>query len=300
MKNPLYFLGKPIADKFRESVSGDKNGMARWVAKIAEDGDIGFYGPGSAVWEVHSSLSTIYGGICALILQTAHPAALAGVRAHSRYQSDLFGRLIGTTEWITITTFGSTKNIEDEARRVNAMHQKVVGEYENKNGEMEKYRADMEKFLAWVHIAFTLSFWESYKLFNSKINTTADEYIKGWAKSAIPLGLSDAPESASELQSKCQQYLKNDLVYNEKTKEVIDFILNPPFPFLTGLVYKAMAKGALCAIPDQFLTLLQLKKPRRIWVKLNKALLYVMNIGLAGESPAKLAAVARIERARII
>ena len=68
-------LTKPLANKFRETVSGSKDGAPSWVTEM-ETGDAGLFGPNSAVWQVHGCISTIVGGVRALLLQAAHPAAL--------------------------------------------------------------------------------------------------------------------------------------------------------------------------------------------------------------------------------
>jgi uncharacterized protein (DUF2236 family) len=117
-----FFLTKPLADSFRKNVSGSKDGLPDWAKDIALGNDSGLFKPDGSVWKVHGSLATLVGGVRALLLQAAHPAPLAGVAQHSRYESDPMGRLAGTTRWLTITTFGSTEIIEREAKRVNAMH----------------------------------------------------------------------------------------------------------------------------------------------------------------------------------
>ena len=122
-------LASPLATAFRETVSGSKDGLPEWAKQMAEGDDEGLFGPDSAVWEVHGALSTLVGGVRALLLQAAHPAALAGVAEHSRYETDPIGRLIGTTRWLTTTTFGSTRVVAREAARVNAMHGRVTGMY---------------------------------------------------------------------------------------------------------------------------------------------------------------------------
>ena len=43
-------------------------------------GDPGLFGPGSVPWRVHSDFTCmLIGGIAALLMQTLHPLALAGV-----------------------------------------------------------------------------------------------------------------------------------------------------------------------------------------------------------------------------
>ena len=117
-KYRIRIMIKKLADSFRQTVSGNPQGRPAWVDEIANGDDLGLFGPDSAVWEVHGSVATLIGGIRALLLQAAHPAALAGVTEHSRYEVDPLGRLAGTTRWLTITSFGSTDVIQKEARRV--------------------------------------------------------------------------------------------------------------------------------------------------------------------------------------
>src|SRR6188474_409724 len=113
-------ITQPIADRFRKTVSGSADGTPPWAKAMSEGDDEGLFGPESAVWEVHGSVSTLVGGIRALLLQAAHPAALTGVMDHSRYEADPLGRLAGTTRWLTVTTFGATEVVAREAARVNA------------------------------------------------------------------------------------------------------------------------------------------------------------------------------------
>ena len=82
----------PVSRTFRRIVSGEPEGRPAWVAALEAGDDAGLYGPGSAPWAVHGSLTTLVGGIRALLLQTLHPAALAGVQGHSRYREDAMGQ----------------------------------------------------------------------------------------------------------------------------------------------------------------------------------------------------------------
>jgi len=66
-------LTKPLADKFRENVSGSRDGRPDWVKTIGEGSGEGLFGPSSAVWQVHGTIATLVGGVRALLLQAAHP-----------------------------------------------------------------------------------------------------------------------------------------------------------------------------------------------------------------------------------
>ena len=301
---------RPLANRFREVVSGSKDGKPEWVASIAEGDDEGLFGPESAVWKIHGSVVTIIGGIRALLLQATHPAPLNGVASHSRYESDPLGRLAGTTKWLTITTFASQAAIERESRRVNAMHSKVQGEFAKKDGSLAHYKASDERYLLWVHCAFTDSFLKSYLMVGEGVRPPgddesqltgrelADAYVAEWSKSAIPLGLKSAPQSLEELERVLDDFRSEELALNEKTKEVVRFILRPPFSRAGLFFYSILAKAAILTLDDRDRQLLGLKRPWRINLILSNLALKMLSAILGHRSPSERVARARIERIR--
>src|SRR4051812_36858229 len=93
---------------FRARVSGDPTGAPEWVRDIARVGaGPGWFEPDGIVWRVHGDLSTLVGGVAALLGQGAHPLALAGVQRHSAYREDPWKRLAGTAPLLGGSTFGS-------------------------------------------------------------------------------------------------------------------------------------------------------------------------------------------------
>jgi uncharacterized protein (DUF2236 family) len=291
-------LTRPLANRFREVVSGSKDGAPKWAYQMLEGNDEGYFGPESAVWEVHGCVSTIIGGIRALLLQAAHPAALAGVAEHSRYESDPLGRLAGTTRWLTITSFASTEIIEKEARRVNEMHAKVVGNYQGKDGNSHQYVARDPEYLMWVHCAFTDAFLQTYIQLGYKFKTSADQYVREWAQSAVPLGLSDAPKSVAELNAKLDYFRANALKADPRTFSVVGFILKPPFSKLGLLPFRIFANAAIATLHPYDRELLGLKPKGRIWLRISKIMLEFLSAILGHESPSQKFARQRIAKLR--
>ncbi|CAN2237365.1 Domain of unknown function DUF2236 [actinobacterium SCGC AAA044-D11] len=291
-----FFLTKPLADAFRKNVSGSKDGLPDWAKDIGLGNDAGLFKVDGAVWKVHGNLGTLVGGVRALLLQAAHPAPLAGVAQHSRYESDPMGRLAGTTRWLTITTFGSTQTIEREAKRVNEMHSKVSGAYTEKSGVHSSYRAQDPRFLLWVHCAFTDSFIKSHLALGYSLSDGADEYVRDWAKSAIPLGLLNAPKSMAELEATLEDFRANDLGRTEKTLEVVRFILKPPFGKTGLLFYKLISNAAVATLDSNELEILGLKPRSKIWLKIARGALNIFGAILGPESPSQKLARERISR----
>lgn len=285
-----------LANKFRQIVSGSPDGRPDWVKLIAHGQGVGLFGPGSAVWQVHGTVATLVGGIRALLLQAAHPAALTGVSQHSRYESDPLGRLAGTSRWLTITTFGSTEAIANEAARVNAMHGHVQGEFTSKSGELKPYRAADPRYLLWVHCAFTDSFLTAHQAFGYPIDQGADAYVKEWSKSATGLGLINAPQSVAELKGVMEEFQRNDLATSANTAEVVKFILKPPLGLASLIFYLVLAKTAISTLTPGQRRILGLRPVNRSWRWICAGLLQLLSFALGKESPSQEVARERIAR----
>jgi uncharacterized protein (DUF2236 family) len=185
---------------FRARVSGDPTGAPDWVRDIARVGTgPGWFEPDGVVWHVHGDLSTLVGGVAALLGQAAHPLALAGVQRHSAYREDPWKRLAGTARWLVVSTFGSAELAEREAARVRGMHGSVRGTVRGR-----PYSASDPELLRWVHLAFTDAFLAAQQAVGRDLaprfgRSWPDTYVSEWAYSAEQLGATDLPRSAAEL-----------------------------------------------------------------------------------------------------
>ena len=287
--------GNKAADAFRKTVSGDPTGAPEWAQQMAIGNDVGLFGPGSAVWEVHGCIATLVGGIRALLMQAAHPAALTGVAEHSAYDTDPLGRLERTTRWLTITSFGSTEAIESEARRVREMHKRVTGEFETKSGSHSHYSASDPRYLLWVHCAFTDSFLRAHEELGYELPQGADSYVHEWAKSAQPLGLEKAPLSKQELAEVMKSFASTEVASITMTPPIVGFILKPPFSRGGLFIYRILAKAAISTIDEPFLSVLGLKKRSKGWLKVSGIFLDFLSYMLGHESPSQKIARKRIQ-----
>lgn len=288
--------GERIASAFRKAVSGDPKGLPAWANEMAIGNDSGFYGPESDVWKVHGSLATLVGGVRALLMQAAYPAALAGVSQHSAYDTDPLGRLERTTRWLTITSFGSTEAIAKEARRVNALHGKVEGEYLDSSHQAQRYQASQSRHLLWVHCAFTDSFLVAYRELGRDEDRSVKNYVQEWAKSAEPLGLTDAPQSDEQLSEVLDEFLNNEIGEIDATRRIVHFIIHPPFSKAAMPFYRILCNAAISTMDPRVLGALGLKEKSRIWLKVVKPLLTILQLLLGNESPSQGIARERIAR----
>ena len=289
-----------FARKFRALLCGDPSGNPPWLDAVASGEGRGLYLPEDAPWVVHADLGTLVGGVRALLMQALHPGSLAGVRTHSRYKDDPLGRLAGTIRWLTITTFASHEALAQEASRVNRMHDRVKGQYATSSGESRSYRAADPDLLRWVHIAFMDSFLRSHQIFSDRpIPGGADAYVRLWAKSVEPLGLTDVPMNEAELLKWLDHY-RGELAVNDDTRDVIRWLRNPPLPLAARPVYALLFQSALASLPAEHRELIGLKSlPLSVLRPITRTLLKSIRLAIGPENPLVDAAIARLKRSAV-
>ena len=284
-----------VASGFRKVVSGDPTGAPDWVQQLAHGSDAGYFGPGSAAWAVHGSLPTIVGGIRALLMQALHPGALAGVRQHSRYEQDALGRLAGTTQWLTVVTFGDTAAADRECARVRGMHRRVVGTYSASEGE-RPYAASDPDLLRWVHVAFTDSFLATHRVWGGEIPGGEDAYVREWAKAGELVGVADPPRSVAELREQIDGFAPV-LRGSEDARETAAFVRNAPIPLAGKPAYAVLFAGAVSTLPPEHRRMLDLPTlPLTVTRPAVGALLGGLSLALGPASPSQRAARDRVAR----
>jgi uncharacterized protein (DUF2236 family) len=286
----------PVARTMRRIVSGDATGRPDWIRSIENGHDEGLFGPGSAPWIVHGSLTTLIGGVRALLLQALHPAARAGVQEHSRFRADALGRLAGTSRWLVTLTFGDSLAVERESARVRRMHDRVRGHWADPDVGLRPYAANDPHLLRWVHLAFTDSFLRTYQIWGDEIPGGPDAYVREWGRAAEPLGLVDPPTSTAELHEQIAAY-DPELSGGEEAREVVRFILNPPLPLIARPAYAILAAAAITTMEPKHRELLGLPSPpRRATQAAAGALLGGLRLALGDRSPSERAAQRRVSR----
>lgn len=281
-----------IGTRFRRIITSAPDGVPPWLHEVARGDDAGMFGPADAPWRVHANLSTLIGGIRALLVQALHPGSLAGVAQHSRYEQDALGRLAGTTRWLTIMTFASREAIADEAARVNAMHARVTGTY---GPSRTPYRAADPALLLWVHVAFTDSFLSTFQLYSGQ-TVDEDEYVSQWAAAVVPLGLHDAPRSAGQLREVMARY-RPALDVSDTTRRVVRFIRKPPLSRTARAAYWFLFHAAVASLPREYRQMLGLRAaPMWLVGPVARTVLRVMRAALGPRSPLEEAALSRLAR----
>ena len=291
----LAHLPDRVRTTFRARVSGDPTGAPNWVRDIARVGPgPGWFEPDGVVWRVHGDLSTLVGGVAALLGQGAHPLALAGVQRHSAYREDPWQRLAGTARWLVVTTFGSAELADREAARVRGMHRRVGGS----TADGRPYSAGAPDLLRWVHLAFTDAFLAAQAAVGRDMSRFGprwpDVYVRDWARSAEALGASDLPSTAAELAEGLAEYAP---VLEPVPSDLLSVLAAPPGLSLPErAVYSGFTGGAARLVSPTIAQLAGVPGrsgrglPHRGQFARTRLQLRAMQLALGGSSPSEQAA----------
>lgn len=201
----------------------------------------------SPIRRVHADASMFVGGLRALLLQSLHPLAMAGVAEHSDYRGDPWGRLQRTSTFLAVTTFGTAQDAQRAVDRVRGIHRRVHGVAP----DGRPYRADDPHLLEWVHIAEVDSFLLAHQLYGAEPLDQAgrDAYVADTARVAEALGVADPPRTQAELRDRLDAY-RPELGSTAAAREAARFLLvTPPLPLLARGPYGVLAATAVSMLP---------------------------------------------------
>jgi uncharacterized protein (DUF2236 family) len=187
-------------------------------------GDPGLFGPGSATWRVHGDPSMLIGGLSALLLQTLHPLAMAGVAQHSNYREDPLGRLSRTGSFVTGTTYGSTETAERLIKLVKGIHRRVRGT----TPDGRPYAASDPDLVTWVHATEVANFLKAHQRFNPfpVRGDQADRYLHEMGVIAERLGAERIPRTRVALRAYFRD-LRPELDAGEQCVDAVRFLIAP-------------------------------------------------------------------------
>ena len=234
-----------LADQIRARVVGAQPSGKH--ASIIDAPGPRWFAEDSAIRIIHSDASMFVGGLRALLLQSLHPLAMAGVAQHSDYRNDPWGRLQRTAEFLAATTFGPTAVAQSAVDRVRAVHQRVHGVAP----DGRSYSANDPHLLRWVHICEVDSFLVAYRRYGSAELTpqAADQYVRDAAVVAGALGVNDPPRTVAELRGEFADF-RPELRGTRQAREAARFLLiEPPLPLAARAPYAVLAASAVSLLP---------------------------------------------------
>jgi uncharacterized protein (DUF2236 family) len=234
-----------LAEQIRSRVIGDQ-ADAKTEAIMAAPGPR-WFAPDSPVRLVHADASMFVGGLRALLLQSLHPLAMAGVAQHSDFRHDPWGRLQRTAEFVAATSFGPIPVAEQAVAVVHRVHERVVGTA----SDGRPYAANDPHLLRWVHIAEIDSFLAAYQRYGRRPLTPAeaDRYVHDVGLVARKLGVNDPPRSVADLRGELRDF-RPELASSREARDAARFLLlEPPLPLAARGPYLLLAGAAVALLP---------------------------------------------------
>jgi len=196
---------------------------------------------------VHADASMFVGGLRALLLQSLHPMAMAGVAEHSDYRGDPWGRLQRTSTFLAVTTYGPAADAQRAVDRVRGIHQRVHGIAP----DGRPYRASDPHLLEWVHIAEVDSFLLAHQLYGAAPldQSGRDGYVADTARVAMALGVPDPPLTEKQLRERIDGF-RPELSGTPAAREAARFLLlTPPLPLVARAPYGLLAATSVSMLP---------------------------------------------------
>nr|MBA3743396.1 DUF2236 domain-containing protein [Sporichthya sp.] len=195
---------------------------------------------------VHGDAAMFVGGLRALLLQSLHPLAMAGVVGHSGYRGDPWGRLQRTSTFLATTTFGTAQDAQAAVDQVLGIHGRVRGTAP----DGRPYSADDPHLLQWVHVAEIDSFLRAHQRFGARaLNADeADAYVADAAHIARSLGVPAPPLTVAEL-SACLDSYRAELAGTAEARAAARYLVfTPPLPVLVRAPYAVLAANAVALL----------------------------------------------------
>ena len=206
-----------------------------------------WFDEGSPIQRIHADSSMFIGGLRALLLQSLHPLAMAGVADHSDYRNDPWGRLQRTARFLGATTYGTAEQAQEAVDRVQAVHEHVVGVAP----DGRPYAANDPHLLRWVHLAEADSFLAAYRRHGASplTDADADEYVRQMAVIARALGVPAPPESERAMHDQLRSF-RGELHSSAAARDVARYLLwQPPMPPAARAPYGVLAASAVALLP---------------------------------------------------
>jgi uncharacterized protein (DUF2236 family) len=251
-----------LGGQIRERVVGPDADVRR--TELFDTDEPGWFDDDAPIRRVHADASMFIGGMRALLFQSLHPLAMAGVAQHSDYRADPWGRLQRTADFLAATTFGPASEAQKAVDVVHRVHERVVGT----SSDGRSYAANDPHLLHWVHIAELDSFLAAHDRYGLQplLDDERDQYVAESAVVARALGVEHPPETEDELR----QHLRTFRPELRGTREARDaaryLIIQPPLPLAGRAPYGLICAAAVALMPAW--TRLPLRLP---WLPVSEA-----------------------------
>ena len=234
-----------VSHALRSRVAGP-NADERMKQILATDGPR-WFADDRPIRRVHRDAAMFIGGLRALLLQSLHPLAMAGVAQHSDFKNDPWGRLQRTADFLVATTFGSDAEAQRVIDRVKSVHGHVHGIA----SDGRAYSASDPHLLRWVHLVEVDSFLSVFQKYGTFPLDQAgrNDYVADMAVIARTLGIPAPPRSEQALRDQLRSY-RHELRSTPESRDTLRYlILQPPLPLPARAAYTVLVAATVATLP---------------------------------------------------
>jgi uncharacterized protein (DUF2236 family) len=219
----------------------------------------GYFTDASMLRRMHRERAMVLAGPRALLMQAAHPLAVAGLLAHSQSLDEPYDRLARTAEVMSAIGWGTREEADRVTAQVRAAHARVRGRLKEDAGPYPAgtpYRADQPELLMWILFTLVDSglvvypkyvrglsereqavYWEDYKVVGR---------LFGLRESEMPDTLDDLREYRREMLE------GGTLVVTDWARtRARQIVLEPPLPLVARPLVETVNFITVALLPDE-------------------------------------------------
>jgi len=219
----------------------------------------GYFTDASMLRRVNRERALALAGPRALLMQAAHPLAVAGLLAHSTALDEPYDRLARTAQVLSTIGFGSRDDADRVTAHVRAMHRRVSGAIAQPVGPYPagaRYRADDPELLLWVLFSLVDSAVVVYRKYVRSMSR-ADEALlwEDYRLIGRLFGLrdDDMPATLAELDAYRAEMLEGERLFvsdwaRERARQIV---LEPPVPWMARPLLETVNFVTIALLPDR-------------------------------------------------
>ena len=219
----------------------------------------GYFTEESVIRRVMRERAVALSGPRALLMQAAHPLAVAGLLAHSEALDDPYARLARTAQVMNMVTFGSRDDADRATRRVRAMHRAVRGRLPETVGIFPAgtpYRADDPRLLMWILYSLVDSATVVYRTYVGRLDRSERAALWGDYKvlgRLFGLRATAMPSTLADLEAYGRDMLAGDelKVGRWARRRARAIVLEPPVPPLARPLRDTINFITIALLPDR-------------------------------------------------
>lgn len=218
-----------------------------------------YFGERSMIRRVLGERAVAFSGARSLLMQAAHPLAVAGLLAHTDSLQSPYERLARTARVLDAITFGSRADADRLTARVRAMHGRVRGELAEAVGPYPAgtpYRADDPELLMWILYTLVDSASLFYTVYVDGLSRLQRRAL--WADYKVVgelfgLRLEQMPDSVDDLRDYGRAMLDGGALHvgDWARRRAREIVLEPPVPARLRPLLETVNFVTVALLPDE-------------------------------------------------